>query len=204
MDDTQFQIQFQQWRSTEYDITSFYLSSNESLHEEPLPMSLTRNLIDGDIIIENLVISQPIEQRKFVDILPKSISVAGKVMVGICSGIVILVIVLFLPWMWFDTIKKLIWKKKNLVEFRKYLMTINELSPTRTHLNNELKAFPSTINNYVEKPHMLPDRYWKGFNGKKADWSIDFDSKSIAVIMNIIMIFLFLSFLYSFLSILPI
>ncbi|GAG56603.1 unnamed protein product, partial [marine sediment metagenome] len=163
-----FQIQFSQWRSGEYSIVSFCVASDKWLETHPFPSVPTtdsvptRDIIDGDVFIDDLTERRPLEQITFIDRLPRVVSIAGKIMGGISAGLLVLGLLIILIWAWMDTFKKYMWKRQYLSSFRIYL---NQVEPKISKSKKIL---------YMEYPESLPDGLWTKFEGKKAIWRLAF------------------------------
>ncbi len=171
-----FQIQFSQWRSGEYNIASFYIASERLLEAVPCPYVLTRDIIDGNVIIEDLTETRPEERISLIDRLPVPISLAGKIMGGITVGSLTVLLIILLAIAWMDTIKKFRWKRRYLPDFHIYL---NRVEPQISKRRKKL---------YRENPETLPDELWANFEGKKASWSLDFGDKIRATIITIFLV----------------
>lgn len=173
----QIQIQFRQWRSGEYSITYFYVASDKPLDADPLPTTpIIRDVIDGDVVIEDLTETRPEERISLIDHLPRPLSLAGKIMGGIIAGGLTLLFIFLLVTAWMNTIKKFRWKRQYLSDFRIYL---NQVEPKISKRRKKL---------YREMPEILPDELWANFEGKKASWSLDFDDKTMATIITILLV----------------
>lgn len=173
----QLQIQFSQWRSGEYRIESFYIASDYPLDENPCPTTTTREIIDGNVVIQDLTEERPHERLSVIDRLPRVISTPGKIIGGVSAGGLALAFIIILAWAWMDTVKKLMWKRRYLSHFRVYL---NQVEPKISKRRKRL---------YMEMPEVLPDELWTTFEGKKAGWSTGFSDKSTATIVTAILIF---------------
>jgi len=178
-----FQIQFSQWRSGEYSIVSFCIASDEPLVVDPFPRvpiidnAPIRDIIDGDIIVEDLTVRVPYERMSLIDYFPRTISVPGKILGGISAGGLALLFFIILVWAWVGTIKKVTWKRQYISSFRIYL---NRVEPKISKRRREL---------YIENPQTLPDNLWAKFEGKKASWDMDFPNKPSVTIITIILVF---------------
>lgn len=170
----EFQIQFSQWRSGEYIIGSFYVASEQPLAVAPCPTAPTRDLIDGDIIIEDLTERGPEEQISLIDRLPTGISIFGKIMGGSATGTLALILFFILIWAWMDTVKKFTWKKRYLSSFLSYL---DKIEPA---LSKSMKR------RYKNAPEKLPHGLWANFEGKRARWSMAFPGKVATITLTIL------------------
>lgn len=190
---TQIQIQFRQWRSGEYSITCFYVASDKPLDADPLPTTpIIRDIIDGDVVIEDLTETRPEERISLIDHLPRPLSLAGKIMGGIIAGGLTLLFIFLLVKAWMDTIKKFRWKRQYLSDFRIYL---NQVEPQISKRRKKL---------YRETPEELPDELWTKFKGKKASWSLYFDDKTMATIITILLVLGIFGFSSLILMLLPV
>lgn len=176
----QLQIRFRQWRSGEYSIKSFYVASDKPLYTDPLPAAPTRDIVDGDILVEDLTQRGPAERRSLIDYLPRAVSTPAKVIGGISAGGLALTFIIVLALAWRGTVKKAMWKRRYLPSFAIYLDQVEpKISKSRKKL-------------YRENPEILPDELWANFKGKKASWGMDFDDKPTATVITLILIFLVL------------
>jgi len=173
----QLQIQFSQWRSGEYRIESFYVASDYPLDENPCPTTTTREIIDGNVVIQDLTEERPHERLSVIDRLPIAVSITFKVIGGVIAGGWTLLFSIILAIAWKDTVNKFNWKRRYLSDFRRYLNRVKSKIPLE---DRKL---------YRENPEILPDELWANFAGKKASWSQAFDSKSTATIVTAIFIF---------------
>ncbi len=151
-----FQIQFSQWRSGEYAITSFYIASEKPLEVYPCPSVPTRDIIDGDVIIQDLTEREPRERVSIIDRLPIPISMAGKVIGGIFAGAIAVGLLIFVIWSWKNSIVLFTWKRRYLSDFFDYL---DEVEPKLPH---------QTKQRFRRRPYELPSRLWDKFEGQKA------------------------------------
>jgi|GEM_PF-2108315 len=177
LDVNKFQIQFSQWRSGEYMISSFYVASEQPLAVDPCPAALNRDIIDGDVVVQDLTKERPSEQMSLIDRLPRPMSLSGKIMGGISAGVLTLLFIITLIWAWIDTVKKFTWEKRYLSSFRSYL---DHIEPA---LSKSIKR------RYENAPETLPDNLWANFEGKKASWSLDFPNKPAGTVITIILAF---------------
>jgi len=168
------QIQFLQWRSGEYSITSFYVASDEPLDADPLPTALTRDIVDGDIVIEDLTERRPQEPMFVIDLLPRTVSMAGKILGGIVAGLIVIGVMVIVVWGWMDTIRKFMWKGRYLSSFLNYL---GKVEPRLSKSEKEI---------FKGNPDRLPDGLWSGFEGRKFPVSgVEFDSRLEVALVTI-------------------
>jgi len=172
-----FLIQFSQWRSGEYIIASFCVASDKLLETHPFPSVPTREIIDGNVVIQDLTEERPRERMSVIDRLPIAVSITFKVIGGIIAGGWTLLFSIILAIAWKDTVNKFNWKRRYLSDFRRYLNRVKSKIPLE---DRKL---------YRENPEILPDELWANFAGKKASWSMDFDDKTTATIVTAIFIF---------------
>jgi len=151
----EFQIQFSQWRSGEYMIGSFYVASEQPLTVDPCPAVPSRDIIDGDTIVENLTEKGPEERMSLIDRLPTGMSMFGKIMGLVILAIFAIVGVIFVGTGWKPALRLRKWKARNLGSFIKYL---DQVEPP---LSDEDKQ------GFKKQPYRLPEELWANFEGEK-------------------------------------
>jgi len=87
-----FQVQFSQWRANEYVLAWFYVASEEPLTVNPLPSVTEREIIDGNVVIEDLTKKEIGKRRYAIDVVLKCYARYGKIMGGVLNGAVIIVL----------------------------------------------------------------------------------------------------------------
>lgn len=151
------QIRFSQWRSGEYTIISFYVASDEPLDADPLPTTpIIRDIVDGNVLVQDLTEEIPPERVPLIDRLPRAISTFGKIAGGISAGVIIVGLLVFVIWSWKNSIGLSTWKRRYLSDFFDYLREI------------EPKLSRQTKQRFREKPYELPSELWDKFEGQKA------------------------------------
>lgn len=150
-----FRIQFFQWRKNEYIDACFYISSEKQLEERPLIIIPDREIVDGDVFIEDLTKKKIASGLYAIDHLPKTFSMFFKVF----NGIVLLGALFVILGISAESLQEKIrfskWRKKNLDKFKKYLV---EIKP-------DIDEW--WVNHYVEFPYILKEEEKKGFKGQK-------------------------------------
>jgi len=154
-DISKFQIQFVQWRPNEYISICFYAASEKELKKNPLPVSVGREIIDGDLRTEDLTIRRGIRKKRMIDYLPGSVSLFGRIL-----GLAMLAVIGFIAF--FGTYKE--WSQ--YFSIKKWF---NEYSDKFADYLNNMKPPPSEENKkiFMKEPWRLPPRYWKDFEGGK-------------------------------------
>lgn len=150
-----FQIQFRQWRSGEYSIVSFCIASDKPLDPDPFPTVPNRDIIDGDVVVQDLTERRPEERMFVVDRLPIPISMMGKILGGVITGIIALALVIFVVWAWKDSLPVFKWKRQYLSNFFDYL---DQIEPK---LSRQAKE------EFKKRPYELPEQLWAKFEGEK-------------------------------------
>jgi len=178
----QIQIQFRQWRSDEYSITCFYVASDKPLDADPLPTTpIIRDIIDGDVIIEDLTETRPEERISLIDRFPRPISITGKVIGGIFAGVLAIIFVIMVPWGWKDAVPLMMWKRQHLSNFLNYL---DQVEPKLSEQRKQALK---------KRPGRLPREFWPKFKGPKVPLkSPMFDS--IATGIALTLVFLVIAF----------
>jgi len=149
----QIRIQFSQWRSGEYRIISLYVASDEPLDADPLPTAPARDIIDGDILIEDLTERGPLELITMIDRLPRPISLAGKIIGGVSAGLLATILIIMVPWSWKESVPFIMWKRRYLSSF------VNYLDHAKPKLSNYRKQ------RYTSTPYVAPKTLWANFDG---------------------------------------
>ena len=194
-----FQVQFSQWRANEYVLACFYIASEESLSVNPLPSVTEREIIDGNVIIEDFTKKDVGERRYAIDVVLKGFARYGKIMGGILSGLLIIAIFVTILGGWIGYIRISSWKKKYSEEVSKEVSEhLSKISPLITK---------EEMNYYLVEPDMIPAKFWKGFKGKKYPSSfvdLDFDTLGEGLLVSVVLIVLLVGFLSLLLSIIPV
>ena len=194
----QFQIRFSQWRAQEYITACFYLSSEEPLAEDPFPIVLNRDILDGNVVVQDLRESKPSEKLFLIDKLPKFLSLTGKIIGGILAGLIAYLFAMLTYAVWKAMIiftKWKNWKKLYLSAFIKYLDNI------KPQLSIKKKK------EYALNPKKLPEKFWANFDGPPAPKKITepFFIKSIAkcIVLTIALIVIIFGFASLILTLIP-
>jgi hypothetical protein len=154
---------------------------------------IEREIIDGNIIIEDLTKKEIGKRRYAIDVVLKGFARYGKIMGGILTGLVISVIFGIFLGGWIGYIRFSIWKKKYFEEFLKHLPKI------KPPLGKEL------INIYIKHPTEVTADCWKDFKGKKSPSKLQiFDDLKDALSSSVVLIILLIGFLSILLSIIPV
>ena len=193
----QVQIQFPQWRSGEYIIASFYIASEEPLDENPFPKVSSRDIIDGDVVVQDISDRKTSEPLFFIDRSPRYLSIAGKI-IGWITSLTLSVIFfgLFITGCisGIRLIKMAWWKSNYLKEFTEYL---DKIKPPLT--KNDKKY-------YTYFPYHLPEKLWDGFKGQKITIKepiTPFDEKEEAITIIIVSLILFIGNISIILMLIP-
>lgn len=187
-----FQIQFSQWRSGEYNIASFYIASERLLEAVPCPSVLTRDIINGDVIIQDLTEREPRERMSIIDRLPVPISIAGKVIGAIIIGGVALVLLILIPWMWRDSLLSINWKRHYLADFTKYVDRFRPRIPAMER--RLLKEDPFMATAILESElSELEEGFWDKFEGLKPP-SLNVAFGSLKQLISFTLVFLLMLF----------
>ena len=150
-----FQIQFSQWRSGEYNITSFYIASEKSLEALPCPSVPSRDIIDGNVIIQDLTEREPTGKMTMIDRLPEPIKMMGKIMGGIIAGSTVIIMLIIVSLEWKPAIRLKRWKTRYLASFSDY---VDHIEPPLS--DRDKKRFK-------RRPYKLPDGFWANFDGEQ-------------------------------------
>lgn len=186
-----FQIQFSQWRSGEYNIASFYIASERLLEAVPCPSVLTRDIIDGDVVVEDLTERRP-EERKFViDHLPKVVSTSGKIIGVVVTGFLTIVLLVMGVSGWKPAFRLEQWKNQYLSSFNDYLDQLEPPLPER-----EKKLFK-------QKPYKLPEVFWAKFDGEKVTEEPSLDSRGACIGFIIVSVFILFGLISLILMLIP-
>lgn len=152
---SEFQIQFSQWRSDEYIIGSFYVASEQPLDVAPCPTAPSRDIIDGDIIIENLVDTGVEKETSLIDRMPTGIPMFGKIIgiliLAVCAVAWFILVVIG----WKPVLQLRKWKTLNLESFSNYL---DEVEPPLSEKDKRM---------FKKRPYRLPEKLWANFKGKR-------------------------------------
>jgi len=192
MEQTHFQIQFSQWRSGEYNIASFYIASEKSLEAVPCPSVPTRDIIDGDVIIQDLTEREPRERVAIIDRLPRTISTIGKIIGVISAGLIPLILIIMAISGWKPALRLDNWKKQHLSSFSKYL---DQIQPALSEQEKKI---------FRKKPHTLPDTLWAGFESEKASQVSGLESRGDCIAFIIISCFLLFGLISLILMLIPV
>lgn len=188
-----FQTQFSQWRANEYVLACFYIASEEPLSVNPLPSVAGREIIDGNVIIEDLTKKEVGKRRYAMDVALKSFARYGKIMGGILDSALIIALFGTLLGGWIGYIMISSWKKKYSEEFLKHLSKI------------EPPLGKESIDFYIKFPDMTPADCWEDFKGKKPPSELQiFESLKHALLISVVLIILLIGFLSLLLSIIPV
>lgn len=191
--ESSFQVQFSQWRANEYVLACFYVASEEPLSVNPLPSVVEREIIDGNIIIEDLTKKEIGKRRYAIDVVLKGFAGYGKIMGGILDSVLIIGLFGYFLGGWIGYIIISIWKKKYFEEFLKHLPKI------KPQLEKEIIDF------YIKYPDMTPADCWEGFKGKKSPSKLQiFADLKDALSSSVVLIILLIGFLSLLLSIIPV
>lgn len=173
-----FQIRFSQWRSGEYRIASFYVASDEPLDVYPLPTVPARDIIDGEVVVEDLTERGPYEQISLLDHLPRVISIPGKIIGGIFAGAIAAGLVVFMVWSWKNSVMLFKWKRRYLSDFFDYLDKLDKVEPKLDDYHKQM---------FRKKPYELPSPLWVKFEGSRAPESgMVFDNIGEAILYTIV------------------
>lgn len=191
--ENKFQIQFSQWRANEYVLACFYIASEEPLSVNPLPSVIEREIIDGNVIIEDLTKKEVGKRRYAIDVALKGFARYGRIFGGIINGLAIIVLSVIFLGGWIGYIIISSWKKKYSEEALKHLSKI------KPSLGKEL------IGLYIKNPDTIPADCWEGFKGKKSPSKLQiFDDLKDALSASVVLIILLIGFLSLLLSIIPV
>ncbi len=180
------QIQFSQWRPSEYTIISFYVASDEPLDADPLPtIPIIRGIVDGDVLVQDLTEEIPRERISMIDRLPEALITPGKIIGGIYAGLGVIILIIVMPWGWRDSLPLIIWKRHHLSAFVNYL---DQVEPKLSNYRKE---------RFSSKPHKVPEKFWANFDGPKAPSKTPmFDSiaaGTVVTLMSLVAAFGFVS-----------
>jgi len=187
------QVQFSQWRANEYVLACFYIASEEPLSVNPLPSVTEREIIDGNVIIEDFTKKEVGKRRYAIDVALKGFARYGKIMGGILDSVLIIVLFGLFLGGWIGYIRLSSWKKKYFEGFLKHLPKI------KPPLGKELIDF------YIKHPDTTPADCWEDFKGKKSPSKLQiFDDLKDALLSSVVLIILLIGFLSLLLSIIPV
>lgn len=174
-------LKFSQWRTSESITLTLYLSGNKKENYEPKVYTEDRDIIDGNIIIED---KKSFEMRKFryIDRLISRESIEVIKIIGYFSLILIYIIPLLVLFESIKDIYKLLkWKRNNLEKFTKYIEDLKAIIP-----NEKIKI--------IKNPRELSKEHWKNFNGEPYPINLIADDKRSAVsIMGVCAVMIFIS-----------
>jgi hypothetical protein len=195
VDPNAFKIQFSQWRPGEYIIGSFYIASDEPLDVAPCPTVPTRDIIDGDVVVQDLTERRPEEALSVFDRLPSFISIPGKFIGGsVALLLAALAILIFIGGIggWASAHRLEKWKKHYLPSFIEYL---NQSKP---------KISKKQKDKFKKHPYMLPNSRWAKFDGEKfTEQPPFFDSSGACIGLIIGSIFVLFGSINLFLMLMP-
>ena len=187
-----FQIQFSQWRSGEYNITSFYIASEKPWEALPCPRVPTRDIIDGNVIIQDLTEREPTGKMTMIDRLPEPIKILGKVMGGITAGTIAIALLIFVGSEWKPAIRLRRWKTRYLASFSDY---VDHIEPPLS--DGDKKRFK-------KRPYKLPDGFWANFEGEQVPVKDPmFNSINEAIFLTFSLFLLSLGCVYLILMLIP-
>lgn len=174
-------IKFSQWRTSESITLTLYLSGNKKENYEPKVYTEDRDIIDGNIIIED---KKSFEMRKFryIDRLISRESIEVGKIIGYFSLILIYIFPILLLLESIKDMYRLVkWKKNNFVKFSKYV------EDTKTILPNEKIKI-------IKNPRELSKENWKNFDGEPfPGTSIAEDKRTAISIFSVCLFIVFIS-----------
>lgn len=189
----QFQIQFSQWRSDEYTIVSFYIACDKAVHTGPFLTALTRDIIDGEVVIQDLTQERPGEPMFVIDRLPGAISMPGKIIGGFLAGVLAIIVVIVVPWGWKDSLPLMVWKRRHLSNFLNYL---DQVEPKLSERRKQMLK---------KRPDKLPKELWAKFKDPKAPLKTPmFDSVGAGVVTTLVLLVIAFGFISLILMLFPV
>jgi hypothetical protein len=186
-----FQIRFSQWRSSEYTIINFYITSEEALEKSLFLTVPSRDIIDGDVLIQNFIEKKPSERLFLLKYLLGRFSSVAKTIGFFTVSLILLAFLLVIFIGWAEYIKLIRWKTNYTLDFNKYLDT---LAPP---LSIEYKEL------YIQKPYKLPESLWKNFKYQPLVKEPTFKTKTEGIAFTITFIILFLGGVSLILALIP-
>lgn len=173
LDNNQFQIQFRQWRKDEYLLSCFFIASEEMLNTDPFPIVKWRDIIDGDVFIKDMTRRETIEKLFLIDRIPKFISLPGKILAVILSGVFIIYLMIRTIIAWKDTIMYRIWIRNNM---RDLISVLDKAKPPISKEDKEM---------YLETPWTVPIEYIEKIKGAKPMPVPDFETVKAVILATI-------------------
>lgn len=163
-DNSSIQIKFDQWLSSESALITMYIESINGAEEKPFPLSLTRSLINGEIITHDLTSIKNKESSPPAVSYPKTILSFAKTISAIFLAISIFVVLLLAFWAPFDFYKFRLWKRKNYNLYSKHVEGFIDSE-------DKEKIIKHAIVRYKKHPEHLPEFMWGDFEGERYEGS---------------------------------
>lgn len=196
LDSNKFQLQFSQWRQDEYLIGLFYVASEVELKKKPILSVIARDIIDGDVRIQDRTELKSQEGLFVVDSLPRYLAQSGKIIgVFVLIGLSVLVTA-FLVHGWREFFLKYPkyknWNDMYKSKFYEYLKKaeLNLTAEWQTYYKNNIMT--------------VPDSIWKGFEGEKYPGAPDFDKPRMAIIATFVSLVILFGSIIMLLSLIPV
>jgi len=150
-----FQINFVQWRENEYIDACFYVSTEDKSGVRPLLSIPEREIIDGDVHIEDLTIRESGGRRLAIDYLPKSNAITIKIIIGLIVIGFSSLAISFLAQNFQEKIRFSKWMKDNAVDFRAHIKKIHDKIPEEE------------VKDMLDYPFKIPEQYRVGFKNQR-------------------------------------
>lgn len=172
-------VVFRQWRPGETRSYSFYVSSDTTLQELPLPTSPSRDIINGRVSVERLTLQEQQEAHSEVDRLPDPLASVGRVVGGVTASFLIFIIGAFFVVnnVW-EQIQIFWWERQYGREFRDFLSSFPDDRFEEFHKGSSTSPSKDDV---AEDPWMADKKLWLEFDGEEYPVIPDFGSTSEAI-----------------------
>lgn len=152
-DQNKFYLSFDQWRSGEIAIVSFFLTSKGKLLDRPHPNKIKRSIIDGNIMVFDETLSATEKMLSKTAWLPEIMEtpvyyISKAVTIG-AFGVMLLILAVVV----FDGLPYSIWYIRNKYIIISHVNSIDGLTEEEKVL-------------YVKEPYRMDAEQWSGFVGK--------------------------------------
>lgn len=163
-----FKLRFQQWRSGERFNVDIYVAAERPKGLPLLPAALSRDIVDGTIVVKNSLVDVGQTNRPTMDRLPAALSVAVKFLLSMISLALAIFGVFYVPKGALNLWRMASWKRKHLAEFAAYIKGLADLSEPMKE-------------RYITSPDIAPQSVWEGYPGEKPKAGV----KSVLLFSNI-------------------
>jgi hypothetical protein len=175
-----FKLKFSQWLAEEKASIVLYIASSGDYSQPLMPVSISRDILDGRIIVRNASLTLSSKASSAIERFPAILRIPTKI-VGAILGLFSITLGLLVPtisnWHFF---RRSQWKRKYSGAFFLYLKSLSSL--------------PHSVDFYMRKPEMLPTEMWKDFKGEKlilnSFFDFDFDSWGQGFAVSLFMVVL--------------